>query len=166
MAQPSPPPPTLEYRTPRGGSPSPHRPKAVRHALGNGVGCVALSLPLGAAASIAIGSFLRNPLVFNVIWTTAALTLNALAYLGCGILYIIVSGKIRQPDALWEKTFLVTCAVHIGIVLLTLLAFYTLDARNRNLEAPVIISFSINILAIFVLGHMFILALYTRLRCQ
>jgi hypothetical protein len=172
MTQPPPGPPSLDYRIPRSRPPSPTRQKAFRHALGNGVACVVLGLLLGAMDAQDIASFSRNHIVFNAIWTIAILNLNAMAFLFGGIIYIIASVRIRQPNVLWERTLCVTCAIHIGIVILmyvaifTIDAIFTFDARNRYLEGSVVIAYILNFPAIVVLMHMLLLALYTRWRCE
>lgn len=168
MTQPPLTPSPVDYQTPDSGPPSPHRQKAYRHALGNGVGFVALSLFLGAGATSTTGALSRIPVSPFAFLTITCFCLNAMTDFICGILYIIASFKIRRPNAFWEKTFFVTCALHLAIVLVLLLLIIVLtnDGRERYFELMGMLTAFFNLCAIIVLGHLLLLAIYTRWRCS
>jgi hypothetical protein len=160
-----PPPPILEYRKPSGGSPAPHRPKAVRHALGAGVVCALLSSIYGTATLGYIQNVARGPLPPNTILTLGVAALNALAFLFCGILYIVASYRIRVPNGFWERILVITCGSHFLVVLLMIVCGYWVNERRTTLDATALLTFCINVPMLLVLGHLFLLACYTRWRC-
>lgn len=168
MAQPGGPVQSLDYQPTPSGSASPHRIKACRHALGNGVGFLALSLLLGAGVSNTLGALSRPVVAPYAFLTVVCFSLNAMAYCVCGMLYILASVKIRRPNNFWEKTFLATCGAHLGAaaVLLALIVMLTNDGRERFFSILGMLTVFFNFAAILALVHMFTLALYTHLRCS
>ena len=109
-------PPILEYRAPSDAAFSPLRKKAVRHARGNGIGSVGLALCFG---TIFFG-FLENGLPRSHMAIVAVVLPGLLfvAHFTCGILYLIAGAKIRHPNIFWEKTLMVSAAVHMAVVAL------------------------------------------------
>ena len=164
MTQPPPEPPFLEYRTPRGGPPFQTRNKASRHARGNGIGCVVMSLCCGPTVSSRMESLLQNPQALLTMLGYVIVCLYILSFLVCGVLYIIAGDKIRRPNVMWEKILVVSSWIHIGIVFLTLLDAVIYTALQGHVDALLFFGVPMNVAIVIALAQTIRLVYKTRQR--
>jgi hypothetical protein len=137
--------------------------------MADGIVGVAIGLFFCVCASGHFGPLMvRGPVTGILLLKSATFAINAIAYVACGTLYIIASIMIRQRNVFWEKVLFLTCATHLCIVIIMLVSMMTLpfNAIDRYFGAAWILNSRSNFGAIFVLGHLLVLAIYTRWNCS
>ena len=150
-------PPPLDYRAPQSHETPPLRKKASRQARGNGTGCIVLGLCIGAATSSLVArlSAIRGPAPITIAYVLVMLLLAVytLMYLVCGVIYLIASFKIKQPNETWERILTITAACHICVVMAMLVVSVLMNGATSNISPVTILGFVINLAIIISLAQ-------------
>jgi hypothetical protein len=143
----------IDYRTPLQAPINDLRLKAVRHARGNGIGCIILGacagsalalLPILTAAPTTAGTPRAAPPPALLGLLLVLLGGYSLLFLASGIIHLVGSFKIRTPNRTWELLITIAAWIHIiFLVLWIILLILSMAASGRVNVIPLLFAFAI-----------------------
>ncbi len=147
---------TLDYRTPRAGVPTALRRKAWQQAFTNGVLCVGIAVLMAEPAFARVGLIWHGPVPPARAVASAAFCINTACYFICGVVYLIVSFKIRQRNVQWERMLLWSGIVQFGVLVAAICVALLIDT-NRQPDL-LILGVAFDLFFVALLFHMLQLA--------